>query len=117
MSGLGQYGEDLACKQLKDQGYSIIDRNYCTYLGEIDIIAKKASRYIFVEVKSKTSLNYGRPEEMISYRKRRKLLNLALSYLQQKDLVDVDWQIDIISVAIGQSEFKINHYKNVIQED
>lgn len=117
MPGLGKYGEDLAQKELEDQGYSILERNYSTYFGEIDIIAIKDQRYVFVEVKTKSSLSYGRPEEMIGRKKKQKLLNLAKSYLQENRLEDVDWQIDVIAIVASRNKFEINHYQNAIKEE
>jgi putative endonuclease len=113
----GRYGEDLAIKYLKDRGYRIVETNYECYLGEIDIVVFKNNRYVFVEVKSKRDFSYGRPEEMLNYYKQRKLLNLAKIYLEENDLANVDYQIDLIAIITSDKNIEINHYQNVIQED
>jgi len=56
-------GEIIACRYLQKQGFTIIETNFYTKWGEIDIVAHRKQRWHFVEVKTRTSLNYGRPEE------------------------------------------------------
>ena len=66
---IGKIGEEAATKFLKKLGYKIIKRNYKNYYGEIDIIAKEKSCTVFVEVKTRTSINYGYASEAVDYRK------------------------------------------------
>ena len=63
---LGVKGEQLAVDFLKDKKYEILERNYATKLGEIDIIAKQNNRIVFIEVKQRESLRYGYPREAIT---------------------------------------------------
>ncbi|RJQ51236.1 MAG: YraN family protein [Nitrospiraceae bacterium] len=82
---LGERGERLAATFLKDNGYSIIERNYKVPMGEIDIIARDNGTLVFVEVKTRESIEYGMPFEAVNRAKRRKISKVALSYLKRFD--------------------------------
>lgn len=82
---IGDGGEDLAVAILKDSGYEIIERNFRTRYGEVDIIAKEADTLVFVEVKKKTGSKYGTAAEMINSKKKFKLKNMAESYVQENE--------------------------------
>ena len=80
---LGKYGEDLACRYLQGNGYTILARNFrCHRFGEIDIIACKQSVYSFIEVKTRVSTRFGRPAEAVTLAKQRKIYRCAEYYLQ-----------------------------------
>lgn len=108
---LGQIGEDEACNYLKKEGYKIIERNYLRKWGEIDIIAEKAKKLHFVEVKSvsrviisgvnhETPDGY-RPEDNMHPWKLQRLSRVIQSYLLNKDISDdIEWQLDLITVYI-----------------
>lgn len=81
----GKLGEDMAAKFLEAKGYKILDRNYSTKFGELDIIALDNNVLVFVEVKTKTSDQFGSPEEMITPHKLRQIRNTAQSYLLNLD--------------------------------
>lgn len=97
---LGKKGEDAAVEFLKKSGYRIIERNYKNKLGEIDIVAKDSGSVCFIEVKTRTSLAFGLPEEAITKAKQRKLNNVALSYLKQYNLGAQPARFDIVSVMM-----------------
>jgi putative endonuclease len=80
---LGIKGEEIAVKFLKKIGYQIISRNYKTPIGEIDIIAKDGDTVVFVEVKTRESITYGRPFESVNRFKKKKINNVALLYLKK----------------------------------
>jgi putative endonuclease len=97
MMKLGEKGEGLAVKFLKKNGYKIIKRNYKTPLGEIDIIANDRGTLVFVEVKTRESLEYGHPFESVNTYKRHKIANVAMLYL--KKLKDVPpCRFDVVSI-------------------
>ena len=97
MVKLGQKGEGLAAKFLEQNGYRIISRNYKTSLGEIDIIAKDKDTLVFIEVKTRESLQYGQPFESVTRFKRRKIANVATLYLKKlKELPRC--RFDIVSI-------------------
>ncbi len=101
IQNIGKYGEDLAADYLKRLGYKIIERNFRIRGGEIDIIAFDGSCTVYVEVKTRTSRKFGRPEEAVTpwkikflersakfYRNNRK--NLHLPAMERIDVVAVD---------------------------
>lgn len=115
---LGNTGEEIAEKYLISNGYTILDRNYRTKIGEIDIIAKKNGIVCFVEVKTGTpeSTVYFLPEFHVNKRKFSKLKKLGELYLLEHNLnkIDQKWRIDVISVIFDEyGSHKINHFENV----
>jgi putative endonuclease len=77
---IGNDGEEQAVCELVRLGYKIIDRNYQTRYGEIDIIAEDDCTLVFVEVKKKRSVRFGTPAEMVTKNKLRKIINMAEVY-------------------------------------
>ena len=114
---IGEIGERLATKFLEQKGFVIIDRNYRTRFGEIDIIAKDKKELIFVEVKAKNTSRFGKPYEMVTKRKKRKLRMTAKSYLQDSriDSGNTPWRIDVISIDYETG--KIEWLKNAVQDE
>ncbi|MBD3285946.1 YraN family protein, partial [candidate division WOR-3 bacterium] len=74
---LGKHGEDAAAEFLRKQGYEIITRNFYTRWGELDIIARDGEEIVFVEVKTRTSISFARPEEGVDLRKQDHLRKTA----------------------------------------
>lgn len=110
----GNYGEDLAANYLKKRGFRIIERNFKTKLGEIDILARQKSDIVIVEVKTKSGSNFGEGFEMVNFRKRRKLLLLAKS-LQQK-YSNHTIRIDVVSIDMSKTPPEIRHFENAVEE-
>lgn len=116
---LGQWGEETAGKYLVERGYEILNRNYRTAIGELDIVARKNDVLTFVEVKTRDATNAGHflPEQSVNSRKQSKLKKLGEIYINEhryKD--DQEWQIDVISVILDKStqEVTINHIQNAV---
>lgn len=112
---IGAYGENRAADFLIRNGYKIIDRHFQTRTGEIDLIAKKNDQIVFVEVKTRTSRNFGLPEEAIDWRKRIKLLETARWYLAGNASGIENYRIDSVAVEINRAEskIKIRHCRNI----
>ena len=110
---VGQWGEEMAATYLRARGYEILARNARTPYGEIDIVAKQDDITVFVEVKSRTSLKMGLPEESVNSRKQARMLACAEHYAAE-NAID-HWQIDVIAVEgkVGM-EPKITHFENAI---
>ena len=107
----GILGENQAAEYLISQGYSIVDRNYRTKVGEIDIIAIKSKVLVFVEVKTRTSINYGYPYEAVNWKKQEKIYKSSLIYIKHKNMNNFQIRYDIIEVFLrGKTE--INHIEN-----
>ena len=119
----GKFGEDLANNYLKNKGYRILDRNYIKVWddktkGEIDIIAKKDKIISFIEVKTAEMGWDFYPEEKVDYKKQKKLVKLAQSWLiENKIPLDSFWQIDVIGILVDRiiKKAKIRHFKNVVE--
>ncbi|OGY43544.1 MAG: YraN family protein [Candidatus Buchananbacteria bacterium RIFCSPHIGHO2_02_FULL_40_13] len=112
-SKIGRLGEDLAGRFLEKNGYQIIDRNFQTRYGEIDLIARQADEILFCEVKTRLSLQYGYPEQAVDGKKINHLLQAAKIYLKIKNF-NCFWRLDIISVElVGNREPKIEWFKDV----
>lgn len=95
---LGQKGEKQAAKYLKKKGYKLVTANYRCQYGEIDLIAKDADILIFVEVKTRTSTDFGDPAAAVDYRKQKQISKVAHHYLVTHHNDDVDARFDVISV-------------------
>jgi putative endonuclease len=85
---LGRAGELKAAEFLKKAGYKIIKKNYRTPFGEIDIIALDGETLVFVEVKTRSSDDYGAPSEAVNQKKQEKYVRTALSFLQKEKKTD-----------------------------
>lgn len=108
MKRLGTSGEELAWRFLKKKGYRIIERNYKTPIGEIDLIANDRGVTVFIEVKTRSSISFGFPFEAVHTKKRQKLRNLALLYLKQKKILS-PVRFDVLSIILrnnGDSEIE-----------
>jgi len=107
---LGNRGEKIAAKVLRKQGYRIIEKNYHSRLGEIDIVAKEDESIVFVEVKTRCSTDFGLPEEALSYDKKRRLSKLALGYLAHRRIKDTNCRFDVVSILMDNKKVsKVKH--------
>lgn len=107
----GKQGEAEATRYLREQGYEIMFRNYRYQHAEIDLIAKKGKLLLFVEVKTRTNLSYGNPEEFVSYTKAKLVMKAAEQYIFANDWL-YDIRFDIIAVTIAGSELRIHHIED-----
>ncbi len=115
----GKKGEDMAVDYLAKEGYDILDRNYLKRQGEIDIIAfdPKFKEIVFVEVKTRKDSKFGYPEEFVSNRKIEKIETTGNIWLDENNKIDTFWRIDIIAIELDYNPPKIEHLKNITQED
>ena len=109
---IGKIGEEEACKYLSKQGYEIIDRNFYTYKGEIDIIAKKNEQYVFVEVKTRMNKKYGRGFEAITPVKLKHFKLAVNYYIYKYKLFNKTIRLDAIEVFM-RDKIEISHIKNI----
>ena len=110
----GNRGEDLAVAYLQKKHYLIIERNFRTRFGEIDIICKEAQTLVFVEVKTKIGHDFGEPEEMVGKSKIAKVKRMGEVYLQDKGL-NVGCRVDVVAIVLENSGSveKLEHYQAV----
>jgi len=95
---LGRRGEEVAARHLEEKGYRILNRNYCCRIGEIDLIVRDGDMLVFVEVRSRSSNNYGSAQESITARKQMKLRQLAWQYLKAQARTGENCRFDVIAV-------------------
>jgi len=110
----GQQGEDIAARYLAEKGYKIVQRNWRSLAGELDIIAQDGSALVFVEVRTRSSRRFGPPEESITPTKQNKLIELAETYLQETSTPDRSWRIDVVAVQFGPGLPQVNHIENAV---
>lgn len=112
---LGRWGEDRAAEYLESKGYEILGRNLRTEYGEIDLLARASKVSVFVEVKTRTTVDYGHPEESITQAKQQHMADAAESYLQAHPEIDGDWRVDVISVLRRERQpAEILHIENAL---
>jgi putative endonuclease len=99
--GLGRTGERLAAEKLEHCGYHILERNFRCPYGEIDLIAELLQELVFVEVKTRRGDTYGRPEEAVTMRKQRKIVQVALYYLDIHTCSERSWRVDVVAVQMS----------------
>jgi putative endonuclease len=102
---LGVRGEKLACRFLGRQGYKILYRNFRTrYGGEVDIVCRDRDTLVFVEVKTRTGEDFGRPLEAVDAAKRKRISRGALAWLQMLDNPDILFRFDVVEIVSKQNE-------------
>ena len=95
---IGNIGEEAAVITLKKQGYKIIERNYRTKMGEIDIIARDGEYTVFVEVRLRKSNAFGTPADTIDERKQQKIIKTAQLYAVKNDIYDTPMRFDAVLI-------------------
>jgi putative endonuclease len=98
----GIRGEKLARDFLKKRGYHVLATNYHCPHGEIDIVAKHQDFLVFIEVRTKTSLRFGSPEESITTAKKERMKVAAYYYLREHNNLPRLWRIDVVAVELDQ---------------
>jgi putative endonuclease len=94
----GAGGEEIARKYLKKQGLRILDMNFRSKIGEIDIIAKEKDTLVFVEVKSAMNTHFGSPLDWIPLKKQKRIIRVSQAYMLIKGLNKTSIRYDVISI-------------------
>jgi len=136
MNKVGKFGEDVACLFLEKHSYKIVERNYSKKWGELDIVAKKAKKLCFVEVKTVSceidrevaqSVTHGtlagkvkesayRPEENMSTSKTKKFTRVIQTYLQEKGIEKTDWSAALVAIRVDTNKklAKVRFIENLV---
>lgn len=116
---VGDKGEALAAAFLEEKGYIVLERNYRFERNEVDLVCfQPAARYedggelVFVEVKTRTGLGFGRPEEAVTEAKKVSLIKVAKAYLYERRLDGSPCRFDVISVLLNRGDPTIEHFEN-----
>ena len=108
---LGKLGEELSVEFLQKNGYAILETNWTFQKAEIDIIAQKDNVLVIVEVKTRSSIDFGSPQDFVKPAKIQLLVKAVNEYVISNDL-DLDIRFDIIAVYKEGKEFKIEHLED-----
>lgn len=113
---IGILGEKLAGDFLRERGYQILETNYRSPYGEIDLIARQGDYLVFIEVRTKKSHGFGSPEESITQTKREHLIATAWHYLESQASPPRDWRIDAVAVELDyrNQPFRIELIENAV---
>ena len=95
---LGEWGEKIAREYLLNHGYHIVETNYRCREGEIDIVALDKEYLVFVEVRTRRGCEFGSPEESVTGAKKKKLISLAFTYLQNHKNLPSLWRFDVVAI-------------------
>jgi putative endonuclease len=113
---IGKHGERIAVRYLKFRRYKILETNFESRYGEIDIIAKDKDIIVFVEVKTRTNDDFGQPEAAVNKSKQDKIKLAAKFYINKKRLSNFNSRFDIISIKIQKGKKKeIFHIKDAFR--
>lgn len=107
----GKLGEELAVEFLEKNGYTIMEKNWTFQKAEIDIIAKKETTLAVVEVKTRSSIDFGLPQDFVKPKKIQLLVKAINEYVVSNDL-EVDVRFDIIAIHIENKEVKLEHLED-----
>jgi putative endonuclease len=108
----GKRSEHLAAEFLKRRGYHILETNYRSNAGEIDIIAREKGTIVFVEVKARSSNRFGSPKGAVTPAKQRKISMAALDYLKRSGQVDASARFDVVAIDTAGGTTDIEVVKN-----
>jgi putative endonuclease len=95
---LGRFGEALAVRHLRDDGMTILDRNWRCAIGEIDIVARESNTLVICEVKTRSSLRYGSPFDAVTEAKLHRLERLGVAWIRERGVRPSTIRIDVLSV-------------------
>ena len=113
----GRLGEEITRAHLQKKGYKIIEQNWRTKRGEIDIVAKKGDALVLVEVRTKVGEQFGSPEDTLTYEKKRRLVWNAKAYVANKKYKGL-YRIDVVCIVLPgngtEIPQRISHYENCI---
>jgi putative endonuclease len=113
---LGRSGEDRAARHLAGLGYRVLERNYRTPQGEIDLIALDGDTVVFVEVKTRTSDSFGAPELAVNPTKQQRMVKAALGYLKQKKLHQMACRFDVVAIS-GREAGQVELIRHAFEMD
>ncbi|MCL6462371.1 putative endonuclease [Flavobacterium micromati] len=105
---LGKLGEEMAVEFLQKEGYKIVETNWTFQKAEIDIIAKKENILAIIEVKTRSSLDFGLPQDFVKTKKIQLLVKAVDAYVNERDL-DVEVRFDIIAIHKEGKSFVMEH--------
>ena len=116
---LGNFGERVAASHLESKGYEILERNWGTREGEIDLIAQRGDELVFIEVRSRQGNSRGTPEESITGRKAAHIRAAAAAYAQQHPEAPINQRIDAVVIELDAKGrvMRVEQIENAIEDE
>jgi putative endonuclease len=114
--GVGQRWEAVAEKKLKAAGYVILERNFRTRLGEIDLVAEESGVLCFVEVKGRKGPRFGAPAEAVTFEKRRRIARAARVYVLRRRLGKRPCRFDVVSITESPAGVAVEIFRGAFEE-
>ena len=111
----GRRGEKEAGRFLRKRGFRILEKNYRTRFGEIDIIALDGDTVVFVEVKTRHGDSFGAPGEAVDSRKRLHMTRAASSYLKAKGIEDRQARFDVLALVFKDGRYEMEHIRDAFE--
>ncbi|PSQ83693.1 MAG: YraN family protein [Bacteroidetes bacterium QS_7_67_15] len=119
----GERGEDVAAAYLEENGWRILDRNYRFERAELDLVCFEPAEHseeggviVIVEVKARTGLGFGRPEEAVTPEKQRHVTRAATAYLHERRLENARIRFDVVSVLLGDEQApQVEHFRDAFE--
>jgi putative endonuclease len=108
----GRKSEELAEEYLKRKGFEILKRNYRYGHKEIDLIGKQGSTIVFIEVKAGRSKSFGAPQERVTHKKQKNLIEAAGDFIQKSDTKGCDFRFDVLVINYEKGKPKVDHIEN-----
>ncbi|MHB1421101.1 MAG: YraN family protein [Bacillota bacterium] len=99
----GRVGEEAAAAFLVTKGYRVLHRNFRCRLGELDIVARHQEYLVFIEVRTRSTSDFGAPQESVDYHKQARLRQLAQFYLSRYGLKEENCRFDVVGVILNHS--------------
>jgi len=113
-STLGRYGESVAARHLTDLGMTVLDRNWRSSSGEIDLVLRDGNTLVICEVKTRTSVDRGHPLEAVDEIKAARLRRLAAEWIEDKHVHPGDVRLDLVGVVqSGRGAAHVEHVRGV----
>ena len=108
-SRLGRRGEDAACDLYRRLGFQVVERNYRSGRGELDVVARRGDVLVFCEVKTRRSDEWGTPAEAVDRTKQARLRKLAAAWMAERRPGYVDVRFDVVSVIVRGDRTDVTH--------
>ncbi len=106
---VGRRGEDAACDLYRRLGFRVVERNYRSGRGEIDVVARRRDTVVFCEVKTRRSDGWGVPAEAVDRAKQARLRKLAAAWMAERRPGCVDVRFDVVSVIVRGDQIDVTH--------
>ena len=111
---LGNIGEQISVEYLEKNNYQILKRNFYCRQGEIDIIAKDKKEIVFIEVKTRSGIDFGLPSEAVNSIKIKHMCKAAQYFLYKSHCMNNVIRFDVIEVLVENGKFNVNHIKQIM---